>query len=251
MLIIGELFLGKSFNALAEGVTTQFLHDIDCQFQVLGIEWHFPWVYKILQIIPLPSLQHFLHAPERVSKVSPHFFLQFLPLSLFSSFLIFTLETWTNNAIQCGHDTFAEYVGRYGRDTKRVDLLTKIITQPAEKSESALSDYEIGIEIGNLVFAGTDTTSNTLTYLFWELTRHNSWQARLQAELQNVKLENRVVAFKEVANLPVLDAVVNESLRVHPAAPSSLPRETPKEGALLAGYFVPGGVSLRCISFLY
>ena len=96
------------------------------------------------------------------------------------------------------------------------------------------------------MFAGTDTTSNTLTYLFWELTRHNSWQARLQEELQNVKLENGVVAFKEVANLPVLDAVVNESLRVHPAAPSSLPRETPKEGAWLGGYFIPGKVSLGC-----
>ena len=100
------------------------------------------------------------------------------------------------------------------------------------------------------MFAGTDTTSNTLTYLFWELTRHKDWQARLQVELQSVKVENGVVAFKEVSNLPILDAVVNESLRVHPAAPSSLPRETPKEGTLLAGYFVPAGVSLCHISFL-
>jgi hypothetical protein len=88
MLITGELFLGKSFDALAKGVATQFLHDIDCQFQVLGIEWYFPWIYKILHFIPVPSLQHFLHAPERVSKVSLHIFLRLLPLSLFELALI-------------------------------------------------------------------------------------------------------------------------------------------------------------------
>ena len=78
MLIVGELFLGKSFDALAEGVTAQFLHDIDYQFQVLGIKWQFPWIYKILPIVPLPNLQHLLHIPQRVIKVSPHVFLHLL-----------------------------------------------------------------------------------------------------------------------------------------------------------------------------
>lgn len=38
---------------------------------------------------------------------------------------------------------------------------------------------------------------------------------------------------------------MNEALRLHPAAPASLQRETPAEGRTLNGFYVPAKVGLQ------
>ena len=78
----------------------------------------------------------------------------------------------------------------------------------------------------------------------WELARNPLWQDRLRAELQTCTLaqDETIPSFHELNALPVLDAVIQESLRLHPPAPGSLPRETPAGGRILDGYFVPENV---------
>lgn len=57
--------------------------------------------------------------------------------------------------------------------------------------------------------------------------------------------------FAEVANLdthashalhelPHLSAVIDETLRLYPALPTAVTRETPPEGIIVADHFVPG-----------
>lgn len=82
-----------------------------------------------------------------------------------------------------------------------------------------------------------------MTYLFWELTRHPEWQTRLHTELSAQKpWMNDTPLYNEVSDLPVLSAVINEALRLHPAAPASLPRATPPAGRVLNGYRIPSKV---------
>ena len=78
----------------------------------------------------------------------------------------------------------------------------------------------------------------------WELARNPSWQDRLRAELQTCTPAKGETfpSFHDLDALPILDAVIQESLRLHPAAPGSLPRETPAGGRILDGYFVPENV---------
>ncbi len=104
-----------------------------------------------------------------------------------------------------------------------------------------MTDQETYNEIGNLVFAGTDTTSTTLTYLFWELAENSEWQDRLREELQtNAQFnEEGLTEYEDLSGLPILDAIVNEANRLHPAALGSLWRESPTGGKVLAGYLVP------------
>ena len=105
-----------------------------------------------------------------------------------------------------------------------------------------LSDAETAVEISNFVFAATDTTGTTLTYLLWELAEHPAWQSRLRNELGQVGLEDGVVKYKDVSDLKILDAVLLESMRKNSAIPSTLPRVVPKGGRNMDGVFVPEGV---------
>jgi cytochrome P450 len=110
------------------------------------------------------------------------------------------------------------------------------------KGERRMTEAQISIETANLVFAGTDTMSTTITYLLWQLAQCR-WQERLREELSTVVYSNGIPSFSSVDSCPILDAVISEVLRMYPAAPSSLQRDTPAEGRCLSGYFIPGGVS--------
>jgi cytochrome P450 len=81
--------------------------------------------------------------------------------------------------------------------------------------------------------------------MFWELARHPLWQDRLQKELlaHPLPADQTLSRFLELDDLPVLEAVINEALRLHPAAPASLQRETPAGGKELDGCYIPAKVS--------
>jgi cytochrome P450 len=91
----------------------------------------------------------------------------------------------------------------------------------------------------------TDTTSTTLTYLFWELTKHPEWQNRIQKELQGFagNADGGKSEILKGTETPILEAVINEALRLHPAAPASLPRSVPAGGVQLSSYDIPEDVS--------
>jgi cytochrome P450 len=105
-----------------------------------------------------------------------------------------------------------------------------------------VTDEGIVQELTNLMFAGTDTTGTTLTYLFWELARHPEWILRLREEVNEALQGQDTFSYHEISELPVLDAVIQEILRVRPAGPGGLPRLTPEEGAVVDGVALPGRV---------
>jgi cytochrome P450 len=53
--------------------------------------------------------------------------------------------------------------------------------------------------------------------------------------------------FKEAQNLPYLQAVIKEALRLHPASGLPLGRVVPKGGAEIAGYYFPEQVSFSFV----
>lgn len=48
----------------------------------------------------------------------------------------------------------------------------------------------------------------------------------------------------DLQQLPYLNQTIEEALRLHPAAPSALPRVVPQEGATFAGTYLPGGSTI-------
>lgn len=106
------------------------------------------------------------------------------------------------------------------------------------EEEEALTFKEIVDEAQTYIIAGTDTTAITLTYVVWRVCQNPEIRLRLVEELRQLPSD-----FKDhdAMKLPYLAQVIEESLRLHGAAPSGLPRMVPPEGATLAGQYLPGG----------
>ena len=102
--------------------------------------------------------------------------------------------------------------------------------------------------------AGHETSAVALTYLFWELSQHPKLQEQLRQELLSLKLPilfpsvndkhspefhpfpESLPSTKDLDSLPILHAIVMETLRLHSPIPGPQPRITPSQPATLAGY---------------
>lgn len=83
--------------------------------------------------------------------------------------------------------------------------------------------------------------ANTLTYLIWEVCKRPEIKEELLRELQSLP-DN--YGYADVKHLPYLNQVIEETLRLYPAAPSLLPRVVPLEGVQLAGHYIPAGCTV-------
>lgn len=65
-----------------------------------------------------------------------------------------------------------------------------------------------------LVFAATDTTSNTLARILHLLAEHKDIQTRLRDEVLQSGAASGDISYDELNKLPLLDAVCRETLRL-------------------------------------
>lgn len=84
-----------------------------------------------------------------------------------------------------------------------------------------------------------------MVYLLYELAKIPEFQARLYEELSMaVMTRYEVPEQKDLQNLPLLQALINETLRLHPAIVGILPRETMVD-MVVEGIAVPREVSVE------
>ncbi|KAF7590670.1 hypothetical protein BBP40_002562 [Aspergillus hancockii] len=98
---------------------------------------------------------------------------------------------------------------------------------------------------GSNIGAGSDTTGISLSAALYYLYRNPAILAKLRDEIDTMAAEGSVsdpVTYKEAQGLPYLNAVIKETLRMHPAVGTILARVVPKGGVTLAsGYYLPEG----------
>ena len=65
-----------------------------------------------------------------------------------------------------------------------------------------------------MLFAGTDTTSNALASILQQLATHQDVQRRLREELAAARdYHGQEIPYDHLVELPLLDAVIRETLR--------------------------------------
>lgn len=130
--------------------------------------------------------------------------------------------------------------------------LAAALTKDAKSSNVQSIDLApmLASEVLDHLAAGFDTSGITLNYVVHELSQHKDVQSRLQTELQSLtpKLVSGSASTlpdpKAIDALPLLHAVIWETLRLRSAIPGPQPRFTPPQGCKLGpdekSYFVPG-----------
>ena len=123
------------------------------------------------------------------------------------------------------------------------DVLGLLMTMTDGAGEP-LSDQELRDQLMTLLLLGHETTASGLTWAFYWLSTHPEALAQLKAELDQAPTD---LSPMDLAQLPYLSAVCQESLRLNPIALISQPRKL-KQPLELAGYqFEPGDVLIPCI----
>lgn len=81
----------------------------------------------------------------------------------------------------------------------------------------------------------SDTTSSTITHLLFHLARDRELSTKLQQELDKLpRLHDR-----DLISIELLDAVIFETLRLHPATPAGLSRTTSENGLMVNDTYIP------------
>ncbi|CAK7224183.1 hypothetical protein SEUCBS140593_005484 [Sporothrix eucalyptigena] len=201
--IMAHLSFGESFHMLELGEKTQYIRVIESALVTSGIGYELPWLYAILRWIPAEAVQVIVNA---------------------RSFIV-------------------EYGGKAVDNMRKQggnnqNLFGNMLAACEDSDKENFSDLSIRLEASNLLIAGSDTTANTLTYAAWCVLKKPDLQKRLVAEVGAL---SPGFCDEELEKLPLLNAVIEETLRLYGAAPGALQRTVPRGGATLGGHFLPEG----------
>ncbi|PVH64478.1 hypothetical protein PAHAL_2G279600 [Panicum hallii] len=95
----------------------------------------------------------------------------------------------------------------------------------------------------DLLIGGTDTSWMTVEWAVSELLKNPELLAKATMELDRVVSDDRLVRESDLPNLPYIDCIIKETLRVHPGAPMLVPRLA-REDASADGYDIPAGTTV-------
>jgi averufin monooxygenase len=104
--------------------------------------------------------------------------------------------------------------------------------------KAQLSDSDIAMDAAGFQLAGSETVAITLTFLIWRVLSRPALQKQLEEEVASLGDD---ISDAACETLPLLNATIEETLRLHGAAPTALKRVVPDGGTTLCGYYIPAG----------
>ena len=203
------LFFGDSFHMVETGQVNEYIRVLQAALKGGGIGAELPWIRAILKFVPLKALQ----------------------------------ETFRGN----------DFLLKYGLESRQMSeasgddrTIFASANKEAQESGGAMDELDVLTEAQNLLVAGSDTTAVTLTYLVWAVLKHPYWQTELEREVGALP---ESYGEGDLETLPILNAIIEETLRLYGAAPGGLPRIVPRGGTQLGQYMVPEGTIVTTQSY--
>ncbi|WVZ90876.1 hypothetical protein U9M48_037134 [Paspalum notatum var. saurae] len=220
-MVVGEKWSGCYGSEEGEA----FRRTLEEAFAVTGL------VNNIGELLPWLApldLQGFVRGMKRLHEVFDRFFEQIL-------------DEHERDRRRCAEAAGGEFV-----PTDLVDVLLQVAAEnddATEEPEARLTRDGVKAIIQDIIAGGTETSVVTLEWALAELLRRPDAMAATVAELDHVVGRGRWVTEHDLPALPYLDAVVKETMRLHPVAPLLFPRRA-REDAVVGGYDVPADTRL-------
>jgi len=132
------------------------------------------------------------------------------------------------------------------------DFVSKFLDIKSEDPEK-MTALDIFTICQSNIGAGSDTTAITLSAVLYYLLKHPRTFETLRKEIDDGATAGMVsdpVTFKEANEMPYLQAVIKEALRLHSATGLPLARVVPPSGADLAGHHFAAGTTVGINSWV-
>lgn len=204
---MGDLAFGTSFNALESGQSHWWMDVIRDNGSFYGIFGTVPWFIDILIRLPIPDSMNAM-----------------LKIAAYSDDLVDK---------------------RKQIEPAEPDVMSHILEEGPFFNDVVADNMLLKGDARLLVIAGSDTTAATLTFICHYLARDPEVVVKIREELSKNGIDTSTITVHDLAHLSYLNAVINETLRLHPPVPSGVYRNPPKGGTTVNGHFLPEG----CVVF--
>ncbi|KAK1903039.1 Sterol 26-hydroxylase mitochondrial [Dissostichus eleginoides] len=163
----------------------------------------------------------------------------------------FLMPKWSRGLLPYWRRYIEGWEGIFCFGKKLIDKKMEVIQQRVENNQEVEGEYltyllsntqmstkDVYGSITELLLAGMDTTSNTLTWTFYLLSRNPHTQDRLYEEVSTMVPAKRIPSAAEVTRMPYLKAVIREALRMYPVVPVNA-RIIVEKSVAIGGYTFP------------
>jgi cytochrome P450 len=127
---------------------------------------------------------------------------------------------------------------RKSQDESREDLLSTLLAARDEENGKGMTDEQVRDEVMTIFLAGHETTANTLSWTWYLLSNHPEVERKMWMELDEV-LQGRKVKSADIEQLPYLQQIIWESMRLYPAV-WAINREVVEEVEIGGQLYKPG-----------
>ena len=125
-----------------------------------------------------------------------------------------------------------------GEDSRADENSIAKLYWKAANEEKKVDEERVKLSVGDMMIAGTKTTTNTIYTFINILVHHPHVQKRLQEEIDQV-IGRDNPHLEDLDTMPYMQATVLELNRYYSITPLGLPHTTIKDNTLLKGYHIP------------
>ena len=116
----------------------------------------------------------------------------------------------------------------------------------AEKPQAFINRDVLYSDSQAIMIGGTDTIAAALAHCFYYLAKDESLRARLREELATIFGKTIPAEFtqNDASALPLLNSIIDETMRMYNSVCNNGARSTPPEGIIVDGQYIPGNITV-------
>ncbi|KAF7596508.1 hypothetical protein BBP40_001380 [Aspergillus hancockii] len=211
--VMGDIAFSKDFQMLHTGIEHPAVDGLHWAMATAGVVTTLPWLMNMLRVIP--------GATGRFERFAG----------------------WCYEQLDLKRQTLASEKTS-GRSVEPQDVMSWIIKAQQEGDRSAPpTESAIREDVRTLISAGSDTVAIAFTNFLYFMAKHPQLYKKLQNLLSTTfPSGSQTWTYSKAKQIPYIDHLIHETLRLRPPVPMGFPRQTPPEGLQIDEVHIPGDV---------